>query len=251
MVTLEEALAELETRGTAQNRKIYARYGVLGPQFGVSHADLGELRKRIKTDHPLAEALWATGIYDARLLATMVADPERVDRSLAIGWLGDVDNYQLADLFTGLVGRSPLVRELAVEWAASEHEWTGRAGWNLLGHLALNAPNESGEASAGRPKSGRAVSDAAAAVPLPDSFFTPYLAEAERRIPTAANRLREAMNATVIAIGMRNPRLEDAALAAAARIGKVHVDHGETGCKTPDAREYILKAAARRGARGG
>ena len=36
------------------------------------------------------------------------------------------------------------------------------------------------------------------------------------------------------------------ATAAAKRIGKVDVDHGETGCKTPDAAPYIAKAAAHR-----
>jgi len=37
-----------------------------------------------------------------------------------------------------------------------------------------------------------------------------------------------------------------AELAAAKRIGKVEVDHGETSCKTPDASTYIRKAVARR-----
>lgn len=32
----------------------------------------------------------------------------------------------------------------------------------------------------------------------------------------------------------------------AARIGKVEVDHGETGCKTPDAAVYIRKTLERR-----
>jgi hypothetical protein len=40
--------------------------------------------------------------------------------------------------------------------------------------------------------------------------------------------------------------LEKMGTAAASRIGKVEVDHGETGCKTPDAIPYIKKAAARK-----
>lgn len=54
------------------------------------------------------------------------------------------------------------------------------------------------------------------------------------------------MNSALIAIGIRNPKLERKALAAAKRIGKVEVDHGETSCKTPDAPTYIRKAVARR-----
>ena len=37
-----------------------------------------------------------------------------------------------------------------------------------------------------------------------------------------------------------------AALAAAKRIGTVEVDHGETGCQTPDAGPYIRKTVAHR-----
>jgi hypothetical protein len=60
------------------------------------------------------------------------------------------------------------------------------------------------------------------------------------------NRVRDAMNSAVIAIGIRNPKLEKKALAAAKRIGQVEVDHGETSCKTPDATAYIHKTLERR-----
>jgi hypothetical protein len=54
------------------------------------------------------------------------------------------------------------------------------------------------------------------------------------------------MNNVVIAIGIRNPMLEEAAVEAAKRIGPVEVDHGETGCKTPEAVSYIAKTNARK-----
>ena len=54
------------------------------------------------------------------------------------------------------------------------------------------------------------------------------------------------MNGALISIGMRNPGLEKKAVAAARRIGKVEVDHGETSCKTPDAVAYIRKGVERK-----
>ena len=57
-ITLKETLHALEKAGTAQNQKIYARHGVLGPMYGVSYAELGKLKKRIKIYHALAVALW-------------------------------------------------------------------------------------------------------------------------------------------------------------------------------------------------
>ena len=54
------------------------------------------------------------------------------------------------------------------------------------------------------------------------------------------------MNGALIAIGIRNPVLQAKALAVAAQIGKVDVDHGQTSCKTPDAGAYILKTVQHR-----
>jgi hypothetical protein len=53
--------------------------------------------------------------------------------------------------------------------------------------------------------------------------------------------VRDAMNSALIAIGIRNSHLEELALSAAQRIGKVEVDHGKTNCKTPDAAAYIRR----------
>ncbi len=71
----------------------------------------------------------------------------------------------------------------------------------------------------------------------------------EREVHGRPNRVRYSMNSALIAIGMRNATLERRAIAAARRIGKVEVDHGETGCKTPDPIPYIQRAKARRKAK--
>ena len=53
--SVEDVLRELELLGTEQTRKIYRRHGVGENQFGVSYANLGKLKKRIKVNHALAE----------------------------------------------------------------------------------------------------------------------------------------------------------------------------------------------------
>ena len=58
------------------------------------------------------------------------------------------------------------------------------------------------------------------------------------------------MNQAVIAIGCRSAALRKSATAAAKRIGKVEIDHGNTACKTPDAAEYIDKAWSHATAKG-
>lgn len=214
---LQEVMAELEAAGTEQNRKTYRKHGVNGAQFGVSFAFLDKLAKQLKRDHDLALELWATGNHDARMLATRIADPAQLDDATLDAWASVLDNYVITDAFSAMAARTPLARGKMEAWTRSEDEWIGAAGWNILAHLAME--------------------DKA----LPDAYFAPYLAEIERDIHRRKNRTRHSMNNAMIAIGVRNSALEAAALAAAAEVGKVDVDHLQTNCKTPDAAAYIHK----------
>lgn len=220
-MNLVAVLRELEALGTEQTRKTYRRHGVAGEQYGVPYAPLGKLAKRLKTDHALARELWASGNHDARILATMIADPGAMAGPQLDQWIRDVDNYVLADAFTGLASRTPVARKKMEKWTRSTHEWVGRIGWGLLARLAM------------------------ADSTLTDGDYERYLEEIEKRIHGSKNRIRDAMNMAVIAIGLRSAAFEKKAVGAAKRIGKVEVDHGQTGCKTPDAVEYIGKANAR------
>ena len=215
-------LDELRALGTEQNRKTYRRHGITAEIYGVSYANLNALKQRIKVDHDLARALWASGVHDARILATMVADPKRADAALLDDWARDLGDHVEADALSGFVARTGLARAKAEEWIESDDEWRGTAGWSLLGQLALHDRS------------------------LPDDYFAPYLARIERDLRGSKNRVRYAMNNVLIAIGMRGGDLERRAMAAAARIGPVEVDHGQTNCKTPDAAISIQKARARK-----
>ena len=225
-MTCDDVLSELKRLGTAQNRKIYQRHGVKAPVFGVSYAELKKLFKRLKSDMPMAEALWRSGNHDARILATMIANPEILDESVIDGWVQDLDNYVVTDAFSDLVGRTPFLQEKMKAWTTSWKEYVGAAGWHLLAHLAIKDDSH------------------------PDAFFLSYLKTIERTIHQSPNRTQYAMNNAVIAIGIRNGTLEKRALATAKRIGQVHVDHGQTSCKTPDAAVYIQKTVQRKKGRG-
>lgn len=221
-MTLAETMSALEAYGTEQNRKVYARHGAGTNTFGVSFASLGVLKKKIKTNHALAGELWATGNRDAQYLAMMIADPARATVKELEGWAKSLDYYVLADALAKIVAASPHALKLAERWAHSQHDYTAQAAYDVFSQLALNRSD------------------------LPDSYFERLLDEIETSIHDRKNRTRHAMNNLLIAIGLRNPGLRAKATAAAKRIGKVVVDHGETGCKTPDAVAYMEKAAAYR-----
>ncbi len=219
-MTLSAAMAALEKAGSAQTRKTYARHCAPEPMFGVSFAVLKTLAKRIGVDPELAHALWETGNFDARILAVKVADPSRMSADDISRWAREARMGMLVSYVAQLASEGPHAPILAATWSASSNAAESGAMWLLIGQMAFRD-----EAT-------------------PDSWFDGRLAEIERTIRSAPNELREAMNQTLIAIGCRSPALRKAAIAAAKRIGKVEVDHGDTACKTPDAATYIDKSWA-------
>jgi 3-methyladenine DNA glycosylase AlkD len=218
----KEALRELESLGTAQNRKVYGRHGVTGKAYGVSYANLGVLKKRIKTDHALAQGLWKSGVHDARVFATMIADPDQLEAATVDAWIEGCENYVLTDALAGLVAKSALGKKRAQKWIKSRDEWTSSAGWQVIAILS------------GDPEQ------------FSEDELAAHLETIEAKLHKAPNRTRYAMNTALINIGLRSTALKRAAIAAARRIGPVEVDHGETGCKTPDAASYIEKTLAHR-----
>jgi 3-methyladenine DNA glycosylase AlkD len=220
---VRDALAQLEAAGTERNRVIYRRHGAGKNQYGVAFKELRAMAKRIGRDHRLALSLWATENADARLLACMVADPARLNDDDLDAWMEDIDYYVLVDEFVAdVASRAPGLRARMERWIKSARDWTAQAGWDLVGVLAARDPN------------------------LRDEFFLALLEKIEREIEHAGNRTRHAMNGALIAIALRNEGLRDEALEAARQIGPVAVDHGETGCVTPDAIPYIEKTVAYR-----
>ncbi|MCR8644722.1 DNA alkylation repair protein [Paenibacillus sp. N1-5-1-14] len=220
---LQTALSNLESMGTEQNRKTFTRHGAGKNLYGVSFANLNKLKKSIKVNQPLAEELWATGNVDACILAAMIADPKLITSEQLDHWIRDTQYYCLIDEFAKhVVSRTLFAMSKVEKWTTSEDEWIGRAGWQTLACLALSKQQ------------------------IEDEVFEKFLMIIRDSIHQRKNRTREAMNTALIAIGVRNEHLETVAKEAARTIGQVHIDHGDTSCKTPDAIAYIDKTNARK-----
>lgn len=224
-MTLKQTLASLKKAGTAQNRKVYGNHGVSGDMFGVSFAELTKLKKAIKLDHDIAVGLWASGNHDARILACMVADPSCFTSKELDAMARELGNYVLTDAFSEMVAQSPHAHRKAEAWKNRKNEWVMTAGWNVMTRLALH--------------------DEA----LDDDYCADQITLIAKEIHGRPNRARYSMNNALIALGVRNPKLEKKARAAAKKIGKVEVDHGQTSCKTPDADAYMTKTLAHRAAK--
>lgn len=222
-MSFDEVMKVLAALGSDQTRKMYERNGSGPDVYGVTFANLDRIRSRIGKDTQLARSLWVTGNADARCLATMIADPAEMPEIELDSWAQSITYYVLAELFArNIVSLSPHGQSRMEAWIESPLDLTCASGWNLVTIQAVQ------EAT------------------LPDSYFEGYLKTIEERIRIAGNRSRHAMNAALIAIGMRNQRLHPLALAAAERIGRIDVDHGDTDHYTPDAVIYLRQNARKR-----
>jgi len=219
-MTLAETMSALEKAGSAQTRKTYARHGVTDPMFGVSFATLKTLLKRIRVDHELALALWDTGNYDARNLAVKVADPLRMSPSDLDRWARAPSARMHAGYVAHLAVEGPHARGRSDAWLSARDETRRCVGWSLVGAMAMRDEV------------------------TPDAWFAQRLAEIEKSIQTSPNALRGVMLNALIAIGGRSAALRKSVTAAAKRIGKIEIDHGDTACKTPEAVPTLEKAWA-------
>jgi hypothetical protein len=70
----ESVLKWLKSHGTRATRDGMARYAIPSDKaFGVTMAHMKVLAKRLGRDHELAAALWDSGWYEARMLASLAA----------------------------------------------------------------------------------------------------------------------------------------------------------------------------------
>jgi 3-methyladenine DNA glycosylase AlkD len=145
---LKDAIAALEALGEARIRDGLARYGIVTaePVIGVPMAGIQKVGKALGRDHGLAEALWQSGIYEARLLAAFVDDPAQVTAAQMDRWTRDFDNWATCDtLCFKLFDRTRDAWAMVDRWAGANGEFVKRSAFALLASLALH-DKKSGDA---------------------------------------------------------------------------------------------------------
>ena len=96
---VEESLAWLRAKSSKNIREeMEPRYGIHTEKaFGVGMAQMQKPATELGRSHELAEALWATGWYEARMVAAMVDVPEQVSARQMDRWCRDFDNWGICD----------------------------------------------------------------------------------------------------------------------------------------------------------
>ena len=193
---VEDVLRRMRAMARPGGREGMARFGINPNRaLGVRIPDLRRLARVVGRDHRLARALWATGVHEARILASMVDEVDRVTEGQMERCARAFDSWDLCDQVCGnLFDRTPFAVEKAHAWADREQEFVKRAGFALMAW--------------------RAVHDRGA----PDREFLDYLPVIERQADDARNYVKKAVSWALRQIGKRNRRLHRAAIRCAERI---------------------------------
>lgn len=127
------------------------RYGlVVDKALGVPMAKMQAVARPLAPDHALAQTLWATGCYEARMVACMIADPARVTPQEMDAWRLDFDNWGIVDTVCfKLWDQVPHAHGKIAQWASLNDEFGRRAGYALLACCALHGNGSDGDFLAG------------------------------------------------------------------------------------------------------
>jgi 3-methyladenine DNA glycosylase AlkD len=194
-----EIIEKIKALSDPEAVKGMARFGI-NPEntYGVSVWELRRMAKEIGPDHTLAEQLWASGIHEARLLATFTGEPEMVTEAQMESWVKDFDSWDICDLCcSNLFDKTKFARTKAIEWSRREEEFVKRAGFVLMAALSVH--------------------DKKAA----DEDFIQFMPIIKREATDDRNFVKKAVNWALRQIGKRNLSLNKVAVETAEEIKQI------------------------------
>lgn len=216
--TVPELLAELAALEDPRARAINERHG---DDHGVNLGKLRVIAKRLKTDHELALALWATGETPARLLALLIARPkafgeDELDTMLRASPAPKVQDW----LVSYVVKKGPHAEALRRRWMDDADASVAAAGWALTSERVRKARTDD--------------------LDLPGMLDT-----IETEMATAPERLMWAMNESLANIGITQPALRERAVEIGERLEVLKDYPVARGCISPFAPIWITEMVAR------
>lgn len=194
----EEIIQELKKNANPKNVIGMKRFGIQGKNMlGISVTFLRKFAKKIPKDHKLAIGLWNTGIHEAKMLATMIDELEKVTEVQMDKWVKDFDSWDICDgACMNLLCKTPFVDKKIYEYAKSEKEFVRRTAFTLIACLSFKKKE------------------------WKDKDFVKYFDLIEEYSFDERNFVKKAVNWALRQIGKRNAKLNAKAIKVAERIKK-------------------------------
>lgn len=188
--------------------------------YGIGLTKLRALARRFGRDRALSQALWATDVYDARVLALLIDDPAQITREQAERQVEQLAGGMLAHVFASCdatLAKTPFAVDLADAWVQSDDAMRRACGYTLL----YEASKFTGKKAPG------------------EAFFLAHVARIGEAIHTESESVRMAMGAALMGIGKRTAALNRAALAVARAVGPIEFTSPSGACEPFDVVKHL------------
>jgi 3-methyladenine DNA glycosylase AlkD len=199
MTTVEEILNKLKEKARPDQLEGMAKFGmVVEERLGVSIPEMRKIAKDVGKDHKLALELWRTGIVEARIVAAMIDEHEKLTEKQMEDWVKDINSWDVCDqVCMNLFEKTPLALKKILDWSKREEEFVKRTSFALIACLAWH------DKKAG------------------DEKFVKLLPVIKGGAKDDRNFVKKAVNWALRNIGKRNPNLNKAAIKAAKEIQQI------------------------------
>ncbi len=196
---VNEIIGRLKSMGSRDPKDLKGmeRFGINTSRTlgAVSTPDMMGFARQLGKDHDLAQRLWETGFREARILAFMIDDPEKVTSEQMGSWVKDFDSWDICDgTCLHLFSKCRPAVDKAIEWTSDDKEYVKRAGFVMMACLSV-----------GKRK-------------VTDDQLAAFLPIIERASIDERNFVKKAVNWALRQIGKRNNYLNKLAIETGQRI---------------------------------
>lgn len=192
-INAKSVLKELKAMSEPSGVQGMARFGI-NPEnnWGISIARLRKVAREIGRSHELALDLWNSGIHDARLLAVLIDEPDKLTAAQMDEWAQDFDSWDICDICCiHLFDQSPMAYKKAMQWSRKRKEFVKRAGFTLMAVLSVHDKEK------------------------PDAVYESFLPRIMEESTDGRNFVKKSVNWALRQIGKRNLTLNQKAIDAA------------------------------------
>tara|TARA_B100000378_G_scaffold221834_1_gene185296 strand:- start:184 stop:873 length:690 start_codon:yes stop_codon:yes gene_type:complete len=162
--------------------------------IGLSNPALRQIAREIGVNQARAFALWQSPVREAKLLALLTFDPERLTPDEMFALAADFTSWEMVDMAADLFVEAGLDPALIARFAADDREFVRRAAFAMIAGAAVHCKSE------------------------PDETFIAFLPLIEAHAGDDRNFVKKAVNWALRNIGMRNSTCYQPALALAEKL---------------------------------
>ena len=140
-ISYKEVIKKIKSLQNPKNVEGMAKFGIRpkAKVYGVPIPELRKFAKLIKKDHELALKLWDSKIHEAKILAGLVADSQKITEKQINKWVKDFDSWDVCDqVCMNLLSKTKFARKKVFEFSKRKEEFVKRTAFALIAALSLH-----------------------------------------------------------------------------------------------------------------